>query len=68
MKVVMCKFLRLAKKFILYSIFRWSFSMLLYEIYSLGDVPMSHVKESGLFKALKKGDRPPRPDHASDEM
>lgn len=46
----------------------WSFSMLLYEIYSLGEIPMGHIKDAALFKALKVGERPEQPHQASDEM
>uniref|UniRef100_A0AC34PW39 Protein kinase domain-containing protein n=1 Tax=Panagrolaimus sp. JU765 TaxID=591449 RepID=A0AC34PW39_9BILA len=46
----------------------WSFSMLLYEIYSLGEIPMGHIKDAALFKALKVGERPEQPHQASDEI
>lgn len=42
--------------------------MLLYEIYSLGKVPLGNIKDFLLLKALKSGERPPQPEYATEEM
>ena len=42
--------------------------MILYEVYSLGDVPFAGVRDNLLQKTIKSGNRPSKPEFASDEM
>uniref|UniRef100_A0A914YWL9 Protein kinase domain-containing protein n=1 Tax=Panagrolaimus superbus TaxID=310955 RepID=A0A914YWL9_9BILA len=46
----------------------WSFAMLLYEVYSLGEKPFAGVRENLLQKTIKSGNRPSKPEFASDEL
>jgi hypothetical protein len=42
--------------------------MLLYEVYSLGEKPFAGVRENLLQKTIKSGNRPSKPEFASDEL
>uniref|UniRef100_A0A7E4V2J5 Protein kinase domain-containing protein n=1 Tax=Panagrellus redivivus TaxID=6233 RepID=A0A7E4V2J5_PANRE len=46
----------------------WSFGMLLYEVYTLGDKPLSNVRDNQILATLRDGHRPPKPTYASDEI
>ena len=53
---------------ILFSDFSWSFGMLLWEIFTLGQWPYDRLEGSKLERAIKEGERPPKPELASVAM
>ncbi len=50
------------------SIFRWSFGVLLYEIYSLGREPYESLAVANIRAHLESGHRLPKPAYATDAM
>jgi hypothetical protein len=48
--------------------FRWSYEVLLYEIFSLGDTPYAMVQQNEMIDYLESGNRLPQPALADDVM
>uniref|UniRef100_A0A914V2D8 Protein kinase domain-containing protein n=1 Tax=Plectus sambesii TaxID=2011161 RepID=A0A914V2D8_9BILA len=46
----------------------WSFGVLLYELFSLGDVPYSWVQPADMIDYLRSGKRPDKPEHCADNV
>uniref|UniRef100_A0A0N5BGX5 Protein kinase domain-containing protein n=1 Tax=Strongyloides papillosus TaxID=174720 RepID=A0A0N5BGX5_STREA len=46
----------------------WSFGLLLYEIYTMGESPYKDTKREDLVRKLKNGERPRLPIYATDEI
>ncbi|CAJ0950321.1 unnamed protein product, partial [Mesorhabditis belari] len=46
----------------------WSFGMVLWEMYSMGEIPFSDIEPEALLSALKQGKRPKRPLLATDKL
>ncbi|VDN36585.1 unnamed protein product, partial [Cylicostephanus goldi] len=46
----------------------WAFGILLYEIFSLGDVPYNTVQPMDMIAHLEEGNRPPQPEKCPNEM
>ncbi|KHJ81031.1 hypothetical protein OESDEN_19287, partial [Oesophagostomum dentatum] len=46
----------------------WAFGILLYEIFSLGDVPYNTVQPTDMIVHLEQGNRPPQPEKCPNEM
>jgi len=51
-----------------WSVCRWSYGVLLWELYSHGDNPFPSVPLQSLYHTLCAGYQMPRPDDAADEM
>lgn len=47
---------------------RWNFGMLLFELYTGGAIPFSHVEPLDQLAALDRGERPPQPDCCPDKV
>uniref|UniRef100_A0A1I7WM56 Pkinase_Tyr domain-containing protein n=1 Tax=Heterorhabditis bacteriophora TaxID=37862 RepID=A0A1I7WM56_HETBA len=48
--------------------FIWSFSVLLFEIFSLGDSPYQEIKPQEMISYLEQGNRLPQPKQCPNEM
>uniref|UniRef100_A0A0K0FNZ7 Tyrosine-protein kinase receptor torso (inferred by orthology to a D. melanogaster protein) n=1 Tax=Strongyloides venezuelensis TaxID=75913 RepID=A0A0K0FNZ7_STRVS len=46
----------------------WSFGMVVYEMYSFGEVPFDEIEPTELLDHITKGNRPQRPEFASEEI
>ncbi|KAK6025401.1 hypothetical protein OSTOST_08698 [Ostertagia ostertagi] len=46
----------------------WAFAILLFEIFSLGDVPYPTVQPIDMISYVEQGNRPPQPEKCPDEM
>ncbi|XP_033761790.1 uncharacterized protein LOC117343520 [Pecten maximus] len=46
----------------------WSYGIVMWEIFTLGDVPFPDIRSASLLSHLKKGDRPPKPEYADQKM
>uniref|UniRef100_A0A7E4UMB4 Protein kinase domain-containing protein n=1 Tax=Panagrellus redivivus TaxID=6233 RepID=A0A7E4UMB4_PANRE len=46
----------------------WAFGILLFEMYSFGDIPFADVEPKNLLEHLESGKRPPKPELCSEEM
>ncbi|CAJ0595773.1 unnamed protein product [Cylicocyclus nassatus] len=46
----------------------WAFGILLYEIFSLGDVPYNTVQPMDMIAHLEEGNRPPQPEKCPNEI
>lgn len=59
---------RVVSKFIHFSVYRWAYGVLLWEIFSLGASPYPTVPHERLFEALREGHRMDKPPHSSQDM
>jgi hypothetical protein len=48
--------------------FSWAFGIVLYEIYTLGQIPFVLIDAKDMIQHLQDGNRPEKPDMATDEM
>ncbi len=46
----------------------WSFGVLLYELFSYGDVPYAMIDQPAMLDYVNSGQRLPQPEFAGDEM
>ncbi|XP_060086135.1 uncharacterized protein LOC132565501 [Ylistrum balloti] len=46
----------------------WSYGILMWEIFTLCDIPFSDVRSASLLPHLKRGERPPKPEYADEKM
>ncbi|OWF45417.1 Fibroblast growth factor receptor [Mizuhopecten yessoensis] len=46
----------------------WSFGIVLWEIFTIGETPFADVRSANLLPHLKKGERPPAPEYADQKM
>ncbi|VDM84023.1 unnamed protein product, partial [Strongylus vulgaris] len=46
----------------------WAFGILLYEIFSLGDVPYNTVQPMDMIAHIEQGNRPPQPEKCPNEI
>ena len=49
-------------------IFSWSYGILLYELFSLGEVPYATIENGHLLDFLESGERLQKPSYCPDEM
>ena len=60
--------IELLKQPLFFMVHRWSFGVLLWEIFSLGGSPYPGVKTHELVRFLRQGERLDRPQYASTEL
>ena len=48
--------------------FRWSFGIVLFEMYSMGEIPFADIEPTELIPHLRAGNRPKRPLLAVDKV
>jgi serine/threonine protein kinase len=49
-------------------VFRWSYAVLLYELFSFGDTPYISMQKSEILDFLRSGKRLPQPQVATEKM
>ena len=64
----MNQYTRTASYFIVISIFRWSYGVLLWEVVTVGGTPYSEINSEDLFEQLQAGMRLPRPPHCAQSV
>lgn len=51
-----------------FTLLRWSYGILLYEIYAAGSLPLPHVQPYEQLGVLERGERPEQPDPCPDNV